>query len=148
MGMLDEWFAWPQSEAVYARVTSVDFVKTYNPQRLLHQGLLDVFHKNPVHGWTPVHRGALGISFVRDTLDGTMCTEIRSDECVLYLGSFEENEALNEHNIVKVWSMDNMELDLMKSKLPDPEDFIQCRVMMRKLRMAAYDWLLNNEYPF
>lgn len=148
LGILDEWFPWPPSEAVYARVTAVDFMKEYNPQRLLHQGILDSFHKKPLPGWWPVHRGTLGVSFVRNTLDRSMCTEIRADECVLYRGPFEMNEELCERKVIKVWSIDKMDLEVMKPKLPDPEDIIQCRLMMRWQRKAAYDWLLNNEYPF
>lgn len=143
-----EFFDWPMAQALYEGYTLMPMMQSYSSQHWLHDAVLRTFHKHPVPGWTPVHRGVLGISFLRDTTDGEKCIEITSDACILRQGPIEENEALREHKIITRWNIHEMDHDAMTARMGDPEDSIQSRLIMRKLQQAAYEWILQNEMPF
>jgi hypothetical protein len=146
--LLAEYFEWPDIQAVHDGYLKTDLAQSFEPQRWLRDGILQRFHKEPLPGWWPVHRGALGISFLRNVMEGTNCAEITSTALNLYRGPIADNEALQENRIFKRFGVHEMEVNALHDVLPDVDEVVQVRLMMRKYLFWQYEFCQDHELPF
>lgn len=75
---INEFFEWPAATAVYQGYTGqplADGMMTLT----LSDALSTSFRTEPQPGWQLCHRGAVGVSFLRDTDDGRYCIEATVD---------------------------------------------------------------------
>jgi hypothetical protein len=114
----------------------------------LNDALLRKFNSKPVEGWLPIHRGALGLSFLHNCENGLGCLELTADTLYYRLGTVVDNEGLYERAIVRRWSIHDFDIESISSLTGDREDAIQARIMARRMRNDAWEWIVRNELPF
>lgn len=148
--LISEWFEWPTAEAVYEGFTGMDACEV-EPMRRLADYVLKQWHANPLPGWQPIHRGHMGVSFVRDLINNqsgeAACGEITAKALLLYNKPLAINEAMRDRDVIRRWGVHDMEPVRMFCLL-DAEDIVQARLIMRYYRMYAWDYVLSQDLPF
>jgi hypothetical protein len=144
---LSEYFNWPDIEAIHFGYTGID-LSSYNSPMWAADGILKIFHAEPMLGWWPIHRGALGVSFLRNVMEDSHCVEVNTECMRLYRGPIAENETLRDHRVTNRWSLEQMEVNAIQNVIPDVDEVVRCRLMMRRLRLALFTFNLANELPF
>jgi hypothetical protein len=147
--ILAEFLDWPMCEAAWSGFARQDLVETTS-QSWLGDAALKCWNKKPLPDWTPVHRGALGLSFLRDVklksgVHG--CLELTAQALILYNGSLAENEALLDRKIRQRWTVTAMEFYALNAVLDD-ETSIMARLLMRRYRQWVFQHQLEYELPF
>lgn len=150
LSAISEWAEWPAAEAIMEGLCE-DFCE-FEPKRTMADYILKLWNADPLPGWTPVHRGHLGLSWVRDMTNNqtgkTICAEVASNAFVLYNKPLCENEAMRDQDILKSWRLHDMEPARLCIYL-DAVDIVQARLMMRYGRMWLYQFCLSQEaLPF
>lgn len=148
--LISEWFEWPAAEAVYEGFTGNDACEV-EPMCRLADYVLKMWHANPLPGWQPIHRGYLGVSFVRDLVNNqtgeAACGEITANALLLYNKPLAQNEAMLDRDVIRRWRVHEMEPVRMCCLL-DAEDIVLSRLVIRYYRMYAWDYVLSQDLPF
>ena len=145
---IDEFVPWPSGEAIYGGYSLTDVMTAFRPQHQLLHGLLRSFRNNPVPGWVPINRGALGLSYVYNCTNGLGSLELTAN-CLYYRsGTVLDNEGLYDRTIVRSWCIYDLNVDEISRQTGDREDAIQARMMARRMRSDAWHWIIRNELPF
>lgn len=145
---IDEFASWPAGEAIYEGYIRKDFMTSFRLESPLSAALLQNYRKNPVVGWQPVNRGALGLSFLYNCCNGLGCLELTANTLYYRHGTVVDNAGLYERAIVRSWDINDFDIDAISSLTGNVEDAIQARVMARRMRNDAWVWLVHNELPF
>ncbi|MFZ2949567.1 MAG: hypothetical protein WA003_08790 [Desulfuromonadaceae bacterium] len=145
-----EWSEWPAAESLMEGL--VGDIGEFEPKQLMADHVLKCWNAAPLPGWTPVHRGCLGMSFVRNVVnnqtDKLITAEVTSNALYLYNKPLEQNEALKDQDVMKRWNLHDLEPARLCAYL-DAEDIIQTRLMMRYNRMWLFQYFLSQEaLPF
>jgi hypothetical protein len=142
---IQEFWPWPHAEAIHASFTGTDCSESL-PKPWLYRELINEFNLHPISkGWIPVNRGSLGLSYVRDLVDGERCVEVQATRILLYKGPFHDNEALYDHRVTRIFGIH----EIPKARvLMQDNDFIEIRLLMRRMRIAIWDLVVLQDLPF
>ena len=143
--MIQEFWSWPNSESIYQGFSGTDCVDSL-PKPWLYRELTDLFNREPISkGWTPVNRGTLGLSYIRDLGECDRCVEVQASRILFYKGSFRSNEALYDHRVTRVFGIH----DVPKARvLVTDAEYIEIRLLLRRMRIAIWDLVVEQDLPF
>lgn len=150
LSALEEFLAWPLTEAVYTEFTGYDLAEAF-PSRDFAKGLMDRWAKASVPGWWYIDRGALGISFISELVqivDGRPhAVEISDRHFVIYKNDLLGSSALADKDKIRTIRIDQLHFDRLTALL-GKDDAINVRVIARYYRYWLYELALESELPF
>ncbi|MFZ2950733.1 MAG: hypothetical protein WA003_14755 [Desulfuromonadaceae bacterium] len=151
VSICQEWSEWPESQALIEGLVGGE-LEEFEPRQPIADFVLKCFHAAPLPGWTPIHRGHLGLSFVRNVIYNQtgqeICAELTSSKLYLYNKPLPEAEALRDRDVMKSWDQHDLEPARLCAYL-DAFDIVQCRLICRYAALWRYQYFLNQEsLPF
>ena len=148
---LEQFFDWPMVEAVYSGYTRMDLTENIQANWIA-EATMERWRVAPIAGWWPVHRGGLGLSFLRDAVDvrdnTSCCIEVTPTKIRIYQGPIAENEALADQRIIKLWNLHDLDV-IRLHQILGPDDLVKVRQISRQWRYWLYQSVLEMEkLPF
>lgn len=143
---INEFFEWPQATAIYHGFTGMNLPDGM-PTLTLSDALGTNFRVEPVAGWQPCHRGALGLSFLRDSADGTYCIEATVDRVRIYRGPIEDNQGLDDHRVLKSFRINELVMPRLTKYVSRP-DAVSIRLMERYIALWVFEESVAQDLPF